>query len=57
LKEAVRFQNFVTGLDKILGLRANSNKFQDDIPFDSWTYPGSAKSVLRIKPRPKKNGG
>jgi hypothetical protein len=57
LIEAIRFQNFVSGLDRILNLRDNSNRFQDDIPFDSWTYPGSATSVLRIKPRPKKNGG
>ena len=57
LNEAIRFQNFVSGLDRILNLRDNSNHFQDDIPFDSWTYPGSATSVLRIKPRPKNNGG
>jgi hypothetical protein len=57
LAEAIRFQNFVSALDTILNLRANSNRFQDDIPFDSWTYPGSATSVLRIKARPRKNGG
>lgn len=57
LDEAIKFQNFVSGLEKILNLRDNSNSFQEDIPFDSWTCPGSATSVLRIKQRPKRNGG
>lgn len=58
LKEAIQFQCFVSGLDKILNLKNNSKSFEDDIPFDSWTYPGSASAVLRVKPKlKKKNGG
>ena len=57
LKEAIQFQNFVSSLDRILNLKNNSKKFQADIPFDSWTYPGSGTNVLRIKPKLKKNGG
>jgi hypothetical protein len=58
LKEAIQFQTFVVAFDKILDLKNNSNDFQDAIPFDSWSYPGSATTVLRIKPKfKKKNGG
>jgi hypothetical protein len=57
LKEAIQFQSFVLGLDRILDLKNNSKAFQDDIPFDSWTYPGSASAVLRVKPKPKKKNG
>ena len=57
LKEAILFQSFVSGLDTILDLKSNSKEFQDEIPFDSWTYPGSATSVLRIKPKSKKKNG
>ena len=53
LKEAILFQSFVSGLSKILDLKNNGKEFQDDIPFDSWTYPGSASSVLRVKPKSK----
>jgi len=56
LNEAIRFQNFVSGVDKILNLKEISDCFQDDIPFESWTYPGSMTHVSRIKRRPKKNG-
>jgi hypothetical protein len=56
LKEAIQFQSFVSGLSIILDLKNNGQAFQDDIPFDSWTYPGSASAVLRVKPK-KKNGG
>jgi len=57
LKEAIQFQSFVSGLEKILDLKNNSKAFQDDIPFDGWTYPGSASAVLRVKPKPKKKNG
>jgi len=56
LKEAIQFQSFVSGLSIILDLKNNGQAFQDDIPFDSWTYPGSASAVLRVKPK-KNNGG
>ena len=49
LKEAILLQSFVSGLSKILNLKNNGKVFQDDIPFDSWTYPGSASAVLRVK--------
>ena len=57
LKEAIQFQSFVSGLDKILDLKNNSKIFQDDIPFDGWIYPGSASAVLRVKAKPKKKNG
>ena len=57
LKEAIQFQHFVSGLDRILDLKANSKDFQAAIPFNSWTYPGSATAVLRVKPKPKKKNG
>ncbi len=53
LKEALLFQSFVFGLSQILDLKNNGKAFQDDIPFDSWTYPGSASAVLRVKPKSK----
>ena len=58
LKEAIQFQHFVSTLNKILDLENNTKKFQADIPFDSWSYPGSSSAVLRVKPKlKKKNGG
>jgi len=58
LKEAMQFQQFVLGLDSILDLKAISKDFQDSIPFNSWSNPGSGTNVIRIKPKPqKKNGG
>lgn len=54
LKEAVLFQSFISGLSKILDLKNNGKIFQDDIPFDSWIYPGSASAALRVKPKSKK---
>jgi hypothetical protein len=57
LKEAIQFQNFVSGLDRLLDLRKNNKEFEADIPFDSWSYPGSATAVLRINPKPKKKNG
>ena len=53
LKEAKLFQNFVSSLSNILDLKNNGKLFQDDIPFDSWTYPGSASAILRVKQKPK----
>lgn len=57
LKEAIQFQAFVSGLDRILELKKNSREFQDDIPFNSWSYPGSGTSIMRIKPTTKKKNG
>lgn len=56
LKEAIQLQGLVSGLSSILDLKNNGKAFQDDIPFDGWTYPGSASAVLRVNPK-KKNGG
>lgn len=57
LKEAIQLQNFVSGLDTILDLKKNSKEFQAAIPFDGWTYPGSARAVMRVKPTAKKKNG
>ena len=58
LKEAIQFESFVSGLDKILDLKNNCNAFEDNIPFDSWTHPGGGFVVSRVKPKlKKKNGG
>lgn len=57
LREAIRFQSFVAGLDKILDLKENSKAFQNDIPFGSWTNPGSGTNVIRIKSKSKKKNG
>lgn len=54
LKEAMQLQNFISGLAIILDLEKNSQDFQQDIPFDHWSYPGSPTTVFRVKPRPKK---
>jgi hypothetical protein len=51
LKEAILFQSFVSSLSNILDLKNNGKLFQDDIPFASWIYPGSASVALRVKPK------
>jgi hypothetical protein len=57
LKEAIQFQSFVIGLDRILDLKVNSQEFQKYIPFDSWTYPGSGSFVRRIKVKSRRKDG
>jgi hypothetical protein len=57
LKEANLLLSFIASLENLLDLKNTSKAFQDEIPFDSWTYPGSSTSVLRIKPRTKKKNG
>jgi hypothetical protein len=57
LREAIQFQKFVLGLDSMLDLKANSKEFQDSIPFDSWSNPGSGTNVIRVKPKTKRKHG
>lgn len=57
LKEADLLLTFISSLENLLDLKNTSKAFQDEIPFNSWTYPGSSTSVLRIKPSTKKKKG
>ena len=59
LKEAMLLLDFIDAISKILNLKDNSEKFQEEIPFDSWSAPGSGTSATRIKLKTntKKNGG
>jgi hypothetical protein len=57
LREAMQFQSFVLGLDRILNLKDNSKEFQNEIPFARWTNPGSGTNVMRIKPKSRKKSG
>jgi len=57
LVEAKLLLYFISSLENLLDLKKSSKAFQNEIPFDSWTYPGSSTSVLRIKPKTKKKNG
>ena len=57
LAEAKLLLYFISSLGNLLDLKNSSKVFQNEIPFDSWTYSGSSTSVLRIKPKTKKKYG
>jgi hypothetical protein len=59
LAEAQLLLTFISSLESLLDLKNSSKVFQNEIPFDSWTYPGNSNAVLRVKSkgRTKKNGG
>jgi hypothetical protein len=48
--EAVRVLSFVNSLDSVVKRKELSSTFQAQIPFDSWTYPGSGVGFVRVKP-------
>ena len=48
---------FISSFESLPDFKNSSKDFQNEIPFDSWTYPGSSTSVLRIKPNTKKKNG
>lgn len=48
VSEAIKFQGFVLSLNRLLDLDSNYKKFEAKIPFNGWTYPGSASAVIRV---------
>ena len=57
LAEAKLFLYFISSLENLLDFKNSSKIFQNEIPFESWTFPGSSSAVLRIKPKAKKKYG
>ena len=57
LAEAKLLLYFISSLENLIDLKNSLKIFQNEIPFDSWTYPGSSTSVIRIKPKTKKKYG
>ena len=57
LVEAKLLLYFISSLENLLDLKNSSKIFQNEIPFDSWTFPGSSTVALRIKPKVKKKNG
>ncbi len=49
LPEAIRLLNFITGLENIMSDTKGYKSFGKEIPFDSWSYPGSGQAVTRIR--------
>lgn len=48
--EAVIVYSFVNCLDSLVNRKELISTFQAQIPFNSWTYPGSSIGFVRVKP-------
>ena len=57
LAEAQLLLLLISSFESLPDIKNSSKDFQNEIPFDSWIYPGSSTSVLRIKPNTKKKNG
>lgn len=56
LAESKLFLFFISSLQNLLDLNNGSKDFQNKIPFNSWTYPGSSSIAVRVKHAEKKKG-